>query len=118
MIEVFFLLIIVILLAWKFFIFRRPPNFPPGPIFRVPFYQQRMYLNGEDRIGKQKQLRKKYGDVYSLELGTYVTIVVSEFDIMKKLLNNETFLISFLNNHMLNYPTKTKQVQNEVGIYI
>ena len=81
MIEDFLLLIIVILLAWKFFVFKRPSNLPPGPIFRVPFYQQRMYLNGEDRIEKQKELRQKYGNVYSLELGTYVTIVVSELNI-------------------------------------
>ena len=88
MIEAFLLLIIVILVAWKFFVFKRPPNLPPGPSFRIPFYQQRMYLNGEDRIGKQKKLRQKYGDVFSLELGTYATIVISELNIMKKLLNN------------------------------
>ena len=81
MIEIFLTTVVVILVVWKYFVFKRPPKFPPGPMFRVPFYQQRMYLNGKDRIQKQKLLRQKYGDVYSLELGTYATIVVSEYKV-------------------------------------
>jgi len=116
MIEVFLLLIIVILLAWKFFVFKRPPNFPPGPIFRVPFYQQRMYLNGEDRIGKQKKLRQKYGDVFSLELGTYATIVVSELNIMKKLLNNESFSHRLEISHPPSRLSLMKQLRGYNGV--
>ena len=74
------------MVIWKFFIFGRPHKYPPGPLFRVPFYQQRMYL-GKNRIEAQKELRKQYGDIYSLELGSHGTIVVSELSIMKKLLN-------------------------------
>ena len=82
--------IVTLMVIWKFFIFSRPNKYPPGPLFRVPFYQQRMYLR-KNRIEAQKELRKQYGDIYSLELGSYGTIVVSELSIMKKLLNNEIF---------------------------
>ena len=82
--------IVTFMVIWKYFIFKRPYKYPPGPLFRVPFYQQRMYLR-KNRIEAQKELRKQYGDIYSLELGSYGTIIVSELNIMRKLLNNELF---------------------------
>ena len=82
--------IVTLMVIWKYFIFKRPYKYPPGPLFRVPFYQQRMYLR-KNRIEAQKELRKQYGDIYSLELGSYGTIIVSELNIMRKLLNNEIF---------------------------
>ena len=90
MITVFISFSFVCVIIWKFFIFKRPKKYPPGPLFRLPFYQQRGYLRN-DRIAAQKRLRKQYGDLYSLELGTYGTIIVSELNIMRKLLSSEIF---------------------------
>ena len=89
--EIFLVAIVMILCACKLFVFRRPFKYPPGPLFRSPFIKQLMYINGKNRIQKQKHLRQQYGDVYSLELGPYGTIVVSELNIMKKLLSKDVF---------------------------
>ena len=118
MIGIFLVIIVVILLAWKFFVFHRPSKYPPGPLFRVPFYQQRMYLSGKDRIEKQKLLRQQYGDVYSLELGAYATIVVSEFNIMKKLLNNDVFSHRLEISHPPHRLSLMKQLRGHNGVGI
>ena len=117
MLSVFLRVIALLMKIWKFFIFKRPHKYPPGPSFRVPFYQQRMYL-GKNRIEAQKNLRKKYGDIYSLELGSYGTIVVSELNTMKRLLNSEVFSARIQISHPPRVSRLMQQLRgaNDAGI--
>ena len=110
-------LVIAVLVTWKFFIFRRPKKYPPGPLFRIPFYQQRFYLS-KDRIEAQKKLRKKYGDLYSLELGTYGTIIVSELNIMRKLLSNDIFSHRIEISHTPHVIKLMRQLRGSDGVGI
>ena len=73
----YLLLVMIPLVVWKYFIFKRPPKYPPGPIFRIPIFKQIFYFYGGIIEGHQK-LRKRYGDVYSMDMGSCGGIIISE----------------------------------------
>lgn len=105
-----YLLIIVIpLVLWKYFIFKRPLKYPPGPTFRLPIFKQLFYYYG-DKIETLEKLRKRYGDVYSMEMQSGGEIVISELSIMRKLLNKDVF--SLRQQSVL--PHKIRQVWQEI----
>ena len=105
----YLVLILTPLVVWKYFIFKRPSKYPPGPIFRVPIFKQVFhFFNG--KLEGHEKLRKRYGDVYSLDSGRNGAIVISELSIMKKLLNNDVFSIR---EHSV-VPPKIKQVMREI----
>ena len=105
----YLLVILVPLVVWKYFIFKRPLKYPPGPIFRVPIFRQIFYYYG-DKIEALDKLRKRYGDVYSMDMGSCGGIIISELSIMKKLLNKDAF--SIREESVL--PPKIRQVMLEI----
>ena len=72
--------------SWK----RR--GLPPGPKYRLPLIGHLHLMNADMRICLRK-FRKQYGDVYSLYLGSKLTIIISGYDALKDafLKNGDTF---------------------------
>ena len=106
---IYLVIIVIVLIVWKYFIFRRPPKYPPGPIFRVPIFKQVFYfLNG--KVEGHEKLRKRYGDVYSIDSGKNGAVVISELSVMKKLLSFDVFSVR---EHSALHP-KIKQVMMEI----
>ena len=61
--------LLVAFVIWMF-VYRRPPGSPPGPWFRLPVIGQLAYFTGgsRGRVVAMSEMRKKYGDIYSLEV--------------------------------------------------
>ncbi|XP_076332175.1 cytochrome P450 2U1-like isoform X2 [Tachypleus tridentatus] len=71
-------------------IFRRPRNFPSGPIGLpivgyLPFLGKKVFLDF-------LELRKKYGSVFSLRLGSQNVVVLCDFLAVKEAMNKDAFL--------------------------
>lgn len=85
-------LILAALISIALFLYlkeRRPKNFPPGPngypiVGYLPFLGPEGYAD----IGK---IGKKYGDIFSLKMGSYWFVVLNDFDLIKTCLKDEIF---------------------------
>ena len=105
----YLVLILLLLLVWKFFVFKRPHKYPPGPVFRIPIFRQIFYFY-RGKIEGHRNLRKWYGDIYSYDTGSCGGIVISELNTMKKLLNHDAF--SIREEHVA--PPQIKRVMQEI----
>ncbi|KAJ8298376.1 hypothetical protein KUTeg_024907 [Tegillarca granosa] len=72
------LILLLITLLWMDI--RRPPDLPPGPPIYVPILGNLVGLNPETLLGKLKEYRKQYGDVFSLKMGSKWWIVLNGYD--------------------------------------
>ena len=61
----------------------RRSDLPPGPIFRLPIAGN-MYAVEPDMRKFLRKYRKKYGDIYSLYLGTKLVIVIAGYEKIKE----------------------------------
>ncbi|KAM3610065.1 uncharacterized protein V6R79_024740 [Siganus canaliculatus] len=84
-----------ILLVWFCIIFaiflnksRRPKNFPPGPL-ALPLLGNLAQLSLENPLSDFKRLRKTYGNVYSLYLGSTPAVFINGVKAMKEALINK-----------------------------
>ncbi|KAM9854720.1 cytochrome P450 2F2-like [Aulostomus maculatus] len=66
-------------------IFRRPKSFPPGPT-PLPFLGNILCLSLKNPLDDFEQLRKQYGNVYSLYLGKRPAVVISGLQALKEAL--------------------------------
>uniref|UniRef100_A0AAQ5XRP9 Cytochrome P450, family 2, subfamily X, polypeptide 9 n=1 Tax=Amphiprion ocellaris TaxID=80972 RepID=A0AAQ5XRP9_AMPOC len=62
---------------------RRPKNFPPGPPV-LPILGNILHLNLQNPLEDLEKLRKSYGNVYSLFLGTKPNVVINGVKAMKE----------------------------------
>ncbi|XP_070828228.1 cytochrome P450 2J6-like [Chaetodon trifascialis] len=69
------------------FISRRPKNFPPGPP-ALPILGNILHLSLENPLKDFEKLRKSYGNVYSLFLGSKPAVVINGVKAMKEALMN------------------------------
>ena len=58
-------MVFLILIVYKFFVIKVPPNFPPGPRIIIPLIGMSLVevyklLLGEDEIDKHKEYRRRY----------------------------------------------------------
>ena len=58
--------VLLIVIVYKFFVIKVPPNFPPGPRIVIPVIGMSLIevyklLLGQDEIEKHKEYRKRYG---------------------------------------------------------
>lgn len=63
--------LLVLLLTWMYFTFRRPKNFPPGPpalpiVGTLPFQS----LEADKYADQFLEMHEKYGDVMGLKFGS------------------------------------------------
>ncbi|XP_074488113.1 cytochrome P450 2B4-like [Sebastes fasciatus] len=64
---------------------RRPKNFPPGPPV-LPILGNILHLSLDNPLKDFERLRKSYGNVYSLYLGSKPTVVINGMKAMKEVL--------------------------------
>ncbi|XP_038562719.1 cytochrome P450 2F2-like [Micropterus salmoides] len=64
---------------------RRPKNFPPGPT-ALPILGNILHLNLENPLKDFERLRKSYGDVYSLFIGSKPAVIINGVKAMKEAL--------------------------------
>ncbi|XP_064372336.1 cytochrome P450 2J2-like [Dromaius novaehollandiae] len=67
---------------------RKPKNFPPSP-FPLPFLGHILALDFRDPLRAAQQLTEKYGDVFSLHVGSMSCVFVSGFQMVKEVLVNQ-----------------------------
>lgn len=65
---------------------RRPPGISPGPPLLPIVGNIPLLAKSENIIEGFKTVRKKYGDIFSLKLGTKLIIVVNGYDSLKDFL--------------------------------
>ncbi|KAJ8297736.1 hypothetical protein KUTeg_024267 [Tegillarca granosa] len=79
--------VLLILLVW-YLLIRRPSGAPPGPPVYVPILGNLVDFNQQNMLDKFKEYRKKYGDVFSLKLGSRLVVVINGYDAMREALVN------------------------------
>ncbi|KAJ8297557.1 hypothetical protein KUTeg_024088 [Tegillarca granosa] len=79
-----FLLLIVIAVLWLHL--KRPSDFPPGPPAFVPVLGNLIQFNEENFLLKLKECRRKYGDVFSLKMGSKLMVVLNGHETIKEAL--------------------------------
>ncbi|XP_041795851.1 cytochrome P450 2J6-like [Chelmon rostratus] len=66
---------------------KRPKNFPPGPL-ALPIVGNILHLSLENPLKDFERLRKSYGNVYSLFIGSRPAVVINGVKAMKEALMN------------------------------
>ena len=61
----------------------RPKNAPPGPWFYIPVIGNLVQI-GSNPVTSFREMRKKYGDVFSVYMANRLVIVINGFDNMKE----------------------------------
>lgn len=76
-------LVFVITVVVIYWITYRPHGFPPGPQ-RLPVVGNLLSLAGQDTVEIMADLRKRYGDVYGLYIGSEFTVVLNGYDVINE----------------------------------
>jgi len=80
---IWLLCLLVSILAVKFLIFRkRPKNYPPGPS-GLPIVGNLLQLH-PNRFEVFSKLRKEYGDVFSVDLGSMRAVILNDYKLVKE----------------------------------
>ncbi|XP_046905439.1 cytochrome P450 2J2-like [Hypomesus transpacificus] len=102
--------IVVFLLLADYVKSRRPSRFPPGPI-PYPFVGNMFSLDFKKAHENITQLSEKYGDVYSLRMGSTWTVVLNGFKIIKEALVTQGESVSDRPTTALNH-----EMSNDLGV--
>ncbi|KAJ8297844.1 hypothetical protein KUTeg_024375 [Tegillarca granosa] len=78
------LIVISTLLFWM--MIRKPKGIPPGPISFVPIFGNLTDLDPKHALTTLRKYRDRYGDIYSLKMGTRLAIIVNGQDTIKDIL--------------------------------
>ena len=100
-----YLLVVVSLLLlakkWLSQLARTNKNLPPGPV-GVPLLGYLPFLNVFDLGGSFDKLSRKFGNVFSLRVGTELAVVLNDFDVIVRtfsqpemLARPDTFMFRF-----------------------
>ena len=84
------LVITLLLTLWKKT--SRDARYHPGPP-TLPFLGN-LNMNTADMVGEFRRFRQRYGDVFSLILGTKTVVVVSGYDTLKELFVKHADIVS------------------------
>ena len=79
------LLIVFLLCVLLVVVFKRPGDIPPGPSFTLPVLGDVLRLRGNP-LERFRDMRTRYGDVFSFYLGNRLIVVLNGFDAIKKAL--------------------------------
>lgn len=67
-------------------LFRKPKGIPPGPPSYIPILGNLVDLAPKTALETLRGYRAKYGDIYSMQLGSRLVIVVNGYDTMRDIL--------------------------------
>lgn len=74
-------LLMVVLIQWLLKCYREIKLLPPGP-WGIPVMGYLAFL-GQEKHTQYMELAKKYGGVFSARLGTQLTVVVSDYKVIR-----------------------------------
>uniref|UniRef100_A0A8D1GD19 Cytochrome P450 2J2 n=1 Tax=Sus scrofa TaxID=9823 RepID=A0A8D1GD19_PIG len=97
-----FLFVADILKSW------RPKNYPPGPL-RLPFVGNFLHLDFEQWHLSLQRFVKKYGNVLSLDLGAFSSVVITGLPLIKEALVHQ-------DQNFVNRPINLNQVFQKNGL--
>ncbi|XP_043921841.1 cytochrome P450 2J5-like [Protopterus annectens] len=83
----FWVAIIVLLVTFFFWKWKRPRQFPPGP-WAVPIIGNFLQLNYRNPIPDYEKLGKQFGNVYSVYLGNNAVVIFRGYQMVKEALVN------------------------------
>ncbi|NXH17146.1 CP2J2 protein, partial [Bucco capensis] len=86
--QMFLVFLTVFLLVADYMKNRKPKNFPPSP-FAFPFLGSIQMINFRDPLSAVNKLHAKYGDVYSIRMGSTAFVTVSGLRMIKEVLVNQ-----------------------------
>ncbi|XP_023333086.1 cytochrome P450 2C27 [Eurytemora carolleeae] len=82
-------LLVVVFISWlKSSV--RPSNFPPGPI-NLPFVGSAMILDVRNLTKSFSTLKKKYGDIFSIYVGSTPVVVLNSYQVIKEAFDRHEF---------------------------
>ena len=76
--------LLAVLVFFWLFINGRPQNLPPGP-WAPPIIGHLAKMKGDSLIGVFDKMRKKYGDIFTLYMGSKPLVVVNNFKLYKEM---------------------------------
>ncbi|KAG4069821.1 hypothetical protein HA402_006836 [Bradysia odoriphaga] len=83
------ILIVIIIVTFFYYKEKRPKHFPPGPN-GIPILGYLPFL-GSDSYASIGEIGKKFGDIFSIKLGSYWYVVLNDFDVIKNALKEDIF---------------------------
>ncbi|XP_041357974.1 vitamin D(3) 25-hydroxylase-like [Gigantopelta aegis] len=79
------LVITVLLIILWLVVLKRPRDIPPGPSFSLPVLGDILRI-GRDPLERFRDMRRRYGDVFSFYMGNRLVVVLNGFDVIKSAL--------------------------------
>ncbi|NXN28555.1 CP2J2 protein, partial [Nycticryphes semicollaris] len=86
--QMLLIFLVVFLLVFDYMKHRKPKNFPPSP-FRMPFMGHIYMLNFTNPQAMVDKLTEKYGDVFSIDMGSTSFVCVNGMRLIKEALVNQ-----------------------------
>ncbi|NWY94114.1 CP2J2 protein, partial [Loxia curvirostra] len=86
--QTFLIFLFIFLLIADYMKNRNPKNFPPTP-FRLPFIGHIYLLDFKDPAVAVQRLVKRYGDIFSIQMGSMKFVIVSGMQLVKEVLVNQ-----------------------------
>ncbi|XP_039567559.1 cytochrome P450 2J2-like [Passer montanus] len=86
--QTFLIFLFIFLLVADYMKSRNPKNFPPTP-FCLPFVGHIYLLDFKDPAVTVQKLRKRYGDIFAIQMGSMKFVIVSGMRLMKEVLVNQ-----------------------------
>lgn len=83
--QTYLLSVIPIFLVICWYRSRRPTKYPPGPL-KLPLIGNLYNVAGSDLLQTFRDLRQRYGDVFSLYLGSHFVIVANGASTLREIL--------------------------------
>lgn len=87
--QIFFTCIALLVVVSAYFDLR-DKNYPPGPN-GMPFFGYLPMLNPKTPYNTLKDLATHYGKVFSIQLGSVYTVVISDVKLIREALNLDSF---------------------------
>lgn len=82
-------LLLVLLMQWLYKFYRQCKTLPPGP-WGIPIFGYLMFM-GSEKHTSFMELAKSYGTVYSARLGYQLTVVLSDYKMIREAFRREEF---------------------------
>ncbi|KAM6124086.1 cytochrome P450 2J4-like [Pterocles gutturalis] len=107
-IQMLLVFLVVFLLVADYIKHRKPKNFPPRP-FSLPFVGHLYLMNFRDPQSMMQKLIKKYGDIFSLEVGRTSFVFINGLRMVKEVLVNQV-------ENFLDRPELPNEIFNNKGL--